>query len=133
MTDAHIDRFGHANNVVVLQWVQDIAVAHSTAVGFPLEAYELMGAGFVVRRHQLDYLRPSLRGERLSIRTWVPSAKSVSCERGTEITSMKDGQIVAQAMTTWVFADVGTLRLQRIPDAVRIAFGFDPRRRPIAH
>jgi hypothetical protein len=31
-------------------------------------------------------------------------------------------------MTTWVFAELATLRLVRIPDDVRIAFGFDARR-----
>lgn len=122
--DAHIDRFGHANNVVVLQWVQDVAEAHSAAVGYSLDTYERMGAAFVVRRHELDYLRPSVCGERLSIRTWIPKAKRISSDRGTEITSLTDGQLVARAMTTWVFAELATLRLVRIPDEVRHAFGF---------
>lgn len=121
---AHIDRFGHANNVAVLGWIQDVAEAHSTAVGFSLAAYERLGAAFVVRRHEIDYLRPSLVGEGLDLRTWVPSAKRISCNRSTEIVSHKDGQLVARAMTTWVFAEIATLRPVRIPDEVRFAFGF---------
>lgn len=128
VVDAHIDRFGHANNVVFVQWIQDVAEAHSTAVGFPVAAYERMGAAFIVRRHEVEYLRPAVLGERLSIRTWIPDAKGASCTRGTEMTSLKSGQVLAKSSTTWVFAALATLRLQRIPDDVRIAFGFDPRR-----
>lgn len=126
--DAHIDRFGHANNVAILQWIQDVAEAHSASVGFPVAAYERLGAAFVVRRHEIDYLRQSVHGDRLLVRTWVSTARSASCTRGTEITSAKDGRVVVTAMTTWVFAELATLRLVRIPDDVRIAFGFDGRR-----
>lgn len=124
VTDAHIDRYGHANNVAILSWVQDVAEAHSTAVGFSLDDYARLGAGFVVRRHELDYMRPCLPGERLNLRTWVPNAKRISCSRGTEITSVENGKVVASAMTTWVFAQLSTLRPMRIPDEVRQAFGF---------
>ncbi|MBX3227155.1 MAG: acyl-CoA thioesterase [Labilithrix sp.] len=127
--DGHIDQFGHANNVVILGWIQDVAEAHSASVGFPLAAYERLGAAFVVRRHEIDYLRPSVRGDRLWVRTWVSTARSASCSRGTEITSAEDGRVMVTAMTTWVFAELATLRLARIPDDVRLAFGFDARRR----
>lgn len=126
--DAHIDRLGHANNVAILQWIQDVAEAHSTSVGFPLAAYERLGAAFVVRRHEIDYLRASVRGERLSVRTWIEAAKGASCSRGTEIVSVANGEVMAKAMTTWVFAELATLRLARIPDDVRVAFGFLARR-----
>lgn len=126
--DSHIDRFGHANNVAILQWIQDVAEAHSAAVGFPLTAYERLGSAFVVRRHEIDYVRPSVRGDRLLVRTWVSAARSASCSRGTEITSAEDGRVLVTAMTTWVFAELATLRLTRIPDDVRVAFGFDARR-----
>lgn len=127
VADGHIDRFGHANNVAILQWIQDVAEAHSHSVGFPVAAYQRLGAAFVVRRHEIDYLRPSVRGERLSVRTWVSTARSASCSRGTEITSADHGRVVVSAMTTWVFAELATLRLVRIPDDVRVAFGFDAR------
>lgn len=128
VADSDIDRFGHANNVAILQWIQDVAEAHSHSVGFPVAEYQRLGAAFVVRRHEIDYLRASVLGERLSVRTWVSEAKSASCSRGTEITSADHGRVIVSAMTTWVFAELATLRLVRIPDDVRVAFGFDARR-----
>ena len=93
-----------------------------------MEAYERMGAAFVVRRHEVDYLRPAMHGERVRLRTWVDAAKGVSCTRSAEITSVEGGHVVAKAVTTWVFAELASLRIVRIPDEVRVAFGFLARR-----
>lgn len=125
VADTDIDRLGHANNVAILQWVQDAAEAHSAKVGYPLGVYERMGAAFIVRRHELDYLRPALLGQRLLVRTWVSGAKGVSCVRETEIATLPAGLEVARATTTWVFAELGTARIARIPSAIRVAFGFE--------
>jgi acyl-CoA thioester hydrolase len=49
-----IDMLGHASNIAYLRWVQDVAVAHSAAVGLDMEGYSQLGAVFVVRRHEID-------------------------------------------------------------------------------
>ena len=46
-----IDGQGHANNVAYVQWMQDAAVAHSAAQGWPGERYVELGCGWVVRSH----------------------------------------------------------------------------------
>src|SRR4051812_40246582 len=35
-----IDRLGHANNVAYVQWIQDVAVAHSHSIGLDWDAYQ---------------------------------------------------------------------------------------------
>ena len=49
-----IDGLGHASNVAYVAWMQGAAVAHSAAQGWPAEAYQSLGAGWVVRRHEID-------------------------------------------------------------------------------
>jgi signal transduction histidine kinase len=44
-----IDELGHVSNIVYLRWIQDVALAHSTAVGLDVEAYRAMGGVFFVR------------------------------------------------------------------------------------
>ena len=83
--DDDIDMLGHASNIAYLRWVQDVAIAHSAAVGLDMEGYTQLGAVFVVRRHEIDYLRPVVRGERLELRTWIDSASAAKCKRATEI------------------------------------------------
>jgi acyl-CoA thioester hydrolase len=121
--DDDIDMLGHASNIAYLRWVQDVAVAHSAAVGLDMEGYSQLGAVFVVRRHEIDYLRPVVRGEKLELRTWIDSASAAKCKRATEIVRMGAAElVVATAMTTWGFVELTSGRPTRIPDKVRVAF-----------
>ena len=125
VADSDIDELGHASNIAYVRWIQDVAVAHSAAVGLDFEAYRRLGAVFFVRRHEVDYLRPVLRGERLEVRTWIDSAMAAKCKRATEIIN-EAGTVVARAMTTWGYVEMATGRPTRIPDVVRSAFGLKP-------
>jgi acyl-CoA thioester hydrolase len=123
--DADIDELGHASNIVFVRWIQDVAVAHSVAVGLTVEAYRTIGAVFFVRRHEIDYLRPALRGDRLLLRTWIDSVFAAKCLRGTEIVRCEaDGRetMVARSMTTWGCVEIASGRPTRIPQAIRAAF-----------
>jgi acyl-CoA thioester hydrolase len=126
VTDDCIDTLGHASNIAYIQWIQDVAVAHSVAVGLDLGRYHELGAVFVVRRHEVDYLRPVLRGARLEVRTWIDSVMAAKCKRATEIVQVTDdgAEITcARAMTTWGFVEMTAGRPTRIPEHVRTAFG----------
>lgn len=124
--EADIDDLNHANNVAYLRWIQDVAVAHSEAVGLDFEAYRKRGSVFVVRRHEIDYLRPLLLGTRISLRTWIAEVMAAKCVRATEIVAA-DGTVHARARTTWGYIDTVRSRPTRITDSIRIAFGQPPR------
>jgi acyl-CoA thioester hydrolase len=127
VSPADIDGLGHVNNIAYLRWIQEVAVAHSAAVGLDFDAYVKLGAVFVVRRHEVDYLRPVLRGDRIEARTWIDSAMAAKCLRATDLVRVSDGERVAKAMTTWGYVDATTGRPTRIPDGVREAFGMPVR------
>ncbi len=122
---AEIDELGHAGNVVYLQWTQAAAIAHSAAQGWPGEAYRQLGAGFVVRSHAIEYLRPALLGDQLIIRTWVADFRRVSSLRKYEIRH-EGGPLLAQAETLWAFVNLATGRPVRIPLEVQAAFEVVP-------
>lgn len=123
VADADIDELQHANNVAYIRWLQDVAIAHSNAVGLDFAAYQRLGGVFVVRRQEVDYLRPVVRGARLELRTWIESAMAAKCIRMTEMCS-DDGTVVCRAKTTWGYIDIVTARPARIPQAVRDAFAL---------
>ena len=127
VSDDDIDMLGHASNIAIIRWIQDAAVAHSGAVGLDLAAYARIGAVFVIRRHEVDYLRSLVRGDRVQVRTQIGSVMAAKCERTTEI--IKDGQLAVRALTTWGFIDAATGRPTRIVDEIRSAFGYSPRLR----
>lgn len=125
--DSDIDELGHASNIAYIRWLQDVAVAHSTSVGLGWGAYLDLGAVFVIRRQEVDYLRPALRGETLELRTRICNVAAANVQRETDFTRPADGVVIARALTTWVFVDAKRGRPTRIPDHVRTAFGFPPR------
>jgi acyl-CoA thioester hydrolase len=122
VVESDIDELGHASNIAYVRWIQDVAIAHSSAVGLDIDAYRKLGGLFFVRRHEIDYMRPVLRGDCLQVRTWISSASAAKCQRATEIVN-DSGTVVMKAVTTWGFVDVSTGRPVRIPESIRVAFG----------
>src|SRR5215472_11775490 len=117
-----VDVLGHASNIAFVRWIQEVAIAHSTAVGFDLDAYMRLGAAFVVARHEVDYLRPALLGDRVEARTWISTAMVAKFLRSTELVRLSDGEVLAKAITTWGFVELATGRPRRIREEVRLAF-----------
>jgi acyl-CoA thioester hydrolase len=118
-----VDELGHASNVAYVRWIQDAAVAHSTAVGLDWAAYQRIGSVFVVHRHEVDYLRPARAGEALVARTWVADTSGAKSLRRTEICRAGEGALMARGATTWVFIDIETGRPKRIPPDFMSSFG----------
>lgn len=116
-----IDELDHVSNLVYLRWILDAARAHSDARGWDHAAYRRLGAIWVVRRHEIDYLQAATRDNRLTVTTWVESWKKVSCVRCTEITDA-GGRATVRAATTWAFVDLATRRPTRVPEALQSAF-----------
>jgi acyl-CoA thioester hydrolase len=117
-----IDGLGHVNNQVYLDWFMEAATGHSAAVGWDIGRMIAMGEGWVVRRHEIDYLRPVLPGETVRMRTWVETAERASSKRCYEIFRKSDGGKVCEGSTLWVWINYKTGRPGRIPEAVVKAF-----------
>lgn len=119
-TPADIDELAHVSNLVYLRWVLEAARAHSDARGWDPAAYRELGATWVVRRHEIDYLRSAKLGDAIAVTTWVDSWKRVSCVRCTEIASA--GTMLARAATTWAFVELDSGRPTRVPEALIAKF-----------
>ena len=74
---------------------------------------------FVIARHEIDYLRPVLRGEELEARTWISGLMAAKCLRVTELLRAPNREAVARALTTWAFVERETGRPARMPGEVR--------------
>lgn len=126
---AVIDELEHVSNVAYVGWIQEIAKAHSAAVGWDSAAYFGIGAVFVVRRHEIEYLAPVREGERVTVTTWLEKWTAATSERHTRI-DKADGSTAVRAKTLWAMIDFATGRPRRVPAEVRDAFlkaGFAPR------
>ena len=124
--ESALDVNGHVNNLAYLRWMQESAIAHSTAQGWPLERYREARAGWVVRSHYIEYLRPAFVGERLALLTWVAGLRKHSSPRKFLFWRPGDQQLIARAETLWVFVDSETGRPCTIPADLATAFEVVP-------
>jgi len=107
-----IDGNGHLNNVAYLQWMNEIALLHFEALGGP-DVTALLGATWVARSHRIEYLRPVLEGDRLTLKTWISSLRGARSHRGYRFEA---GDLqVAEGETEWVLVDIETGRPRKIP------------------
>lgn len=119
VTDEHVDAPGHhVNNVVYLQWVQQVAIAHWSSAA-PREMQEALV--WFVTRHEIDYLKEVFVGERLVVRTHVGPAKGARFDRFVEIVR-EGGEPVCRARSTWAAIDVKSGRPTRITPEMRAPF-----------
>lgn len=124
VTAADIDRMGHVNNVVYLRWLEEAAWDHTHALGLDWATYQRLNAGFVVRRHELDYLKAALVGDTVLVATWVANNPGrVTMDRRYQLVREADGAVLMKAFTQWACVDLATGRARRMPPA--FAQGFE--------
>jgi acyl-CoA thioester hydrolase len=109
-----IDELGHINNAVWERWVQDLAIAHWTAVATPAQIASYI---WVIVRHEIDYLGNLKEGESLTGRTWV-AQKTVGAKFDRYAEFSKDGRTIVRAQTTWAILDRASTRPIRFPKDV---------------
>ena len=119
-----IDGQGHASNVCVVNWMNHAAWEHSKALGWDVDRYKAIGGWFVVRRHEIDYHRPSFASDELHCITWPCALGKAVAERRHRIVRVSDQALIAEGFNIWAFIDAATGRPRRMPDEVRVA--FDP-------
>ncbi|RAK56509.1 acyl-CoA thioesterase [Phenylobacterium deserti] len=116
---SHIDENGHVNNVVYLDWAQQIATAHWRALA---PADQQAAWAWIVLRHEVDYRRPLVLGETAHARTWVADqTDGPRFDRYVRIDG-PDGAMCAQAVTTWCLIDIATRRPKRVPEEMLRTF-----------
>jgi acyl-CoA thioester hydrolase len=120
---AAIDENGHVNNVAYVQWMQDIAVEHYSAIGGVIAQGE--AATWVVREHRIEYLLPAFEGEEIEIKTWVENLRRVRSLRKYEFVRKSDNKVLVKGKTDWVFIDTKTGRPLPIPENVSSIFALD--------
>jgi acyl-CoA thioester hydrolase len=118
--DSDVDENCHISNIAYVRWVQEATRAHSDAIGWTKERYQETGCFFLIRSHELQYLRPAEGGDPIRCVTWVDEFHPASALRVTKI--MRGDQELVHARTLWVFVSIEGNRPKRIPKEVVTAF-----------
>ena len=122
---ASIDANGHANNIEFVRWMQEAAVSHADAAGCTAATREF-GATWVVRSHQIEYLRPAMVNDQLHVRTWVADFRRAFSRRKYEFVRTSDQIVLARGETNWVYVEVASARPRSIPSHIAAMFELVP-------
>lgn len=114
-----LDDLNHVNNVIYVQWIQDIAKEH-----WEVRATEELKRKFfwVVTRHEIDYKKQAFLGDEIRIETFVGETTFVTSERFVNIKNSKTGELLVSAKSIWCLLDTQTKRPTRITEELRTVF-----------
>jgi acyl-CoA thioester hydrolase len=115
----HLDDLNHVNNVMYVQFMQDIAMQHWYSISPPALNEEII---WVVRRHEVDYHTPALLNDVLLLKTYTGESTAVTWDRHYEIIRLSDNKKIITAKSCWVMLDKKTGRPRRIDDAIKAVF-----------
>lgn len=95
---SHLDQMGHVNNVVYVQWVQDIAEEHwrTKAPAEFLKKYS-----WVMLKHTIEYKQQAMAGDEILLKTQVGKATNATYERFVNIMRKSDDTLLAKSKTEW--------------------------------
>jgi acyl-CoA thioester hydrolase len=115
----HIDELGHVNNAVWVDWIQQIATAHWSAVAAPEHQAQYV---WVVTRHEIDYRGNIGPGDTVRAETFIPSAPAgARFDRRVDFRD-RAGKVIVSAKTTWAMLDRASGRLARVRDEIAALF-----------
>lgn len=108
-----IDELNHVNNVVYVQWVQDIAKMHWSEL---LKNSSEKDFIWVVLRHEIDYKNQAKLNDVVTLKTWVGETEGVKSIRHVEV--YKENTLLISAKTTWCLLNSKTFRPTRITENI---------------
>ncbi|HLO84453.1 MAG TPA: thioesterase family protein [Nostocaceae cyanobacterium] len=111
-----MDALGHVNNAVYQNYLEQAAIEHSEHLGLTFDIYRELGGVFVMRRVEIDYLRPAVAGDTLEVTTWLKEIRGTRALRRYEIRKHQQEDVLVTAEALWVWVETKTMRPRPIPN-----------------
>ena len=109
----HLDNVNHVNNVIYVQWMQDIASMHWEAIAPEKYKQEIL---WMIKRHEIDYFNQAFLHDELQVTTWTGEYTNVTWKRHYEIIRPSDNKKIISAASVWITLDRKTQRPRKIDD-----------------
>ena len=110
----HIDVLQHVNNVVYVQWMQDVASAHIEILGLGLAQYLELKHAMVAVEHQVQYRKAAVLGDEIILRTWLHDLNALFSFRQYAFYRAQDQSLLFTGTTKWACIEMATGRPKRM-------------------
>lgn len=122
--ESMIDRNHHVNNVVLVQWMQNVSTQHTNSLG-GITMMDDWGCAMVVRTHDIDFKAQAFLGDVIRCTTWVNEFGKASSVRGYKFVRISDNKEILYAESSWAFLDLKKSIPARIPQEFKALFGME--------
>ncbi|MCU4492148.1 acyl-CoA thioesterase [Acinetobacter guillouiae] len=123
----HIDVLGHVNNVVYVQWMQDVASAHIETLGVGLDQYLEMKHAMVAVEHHVQYRKAAMLDDDIILRTWLYEINALYSFRQYAFFNAKDQSLLFTGNTKWACIEIASGRPKRMsPTFIQAYQPIDP-------
>lgn len=92
--------------------------------GMPMAEFQKLGYGWVIASTQMNFRRPLLLGDRMTVRCWIEKFTSIGLRLQFEIDRRPDGKRSCDGWFDYVMISVETGRPARIPESVRLKYSI---------
>ncbi|WP_281979296.1 acyl-CoA thioesterase [Tenacibaculum mesophilum] len=113
VTSEEIDEYNHVNNVVYVQWMQNISDAHWKELSKNVQNIDYV---WFVIRHEVDYKNQAVLGDEVTLRTWVGKTEGIRSIRHFEM--YRGETLLVKSQTTFCLLDANTKKPKRITKEV---------------
>jgi len=114
--ESEIDGFNHVNNLIYLQWCNEVAWSHSKVLGLNFADYQRLNAGLVVRKHELEYLASAKLGDTVALGTWISANDHrLRVHRRYQLFDVATKTLLLQGETEFVCIGMKVQRAKRMP------------------
>ncbi len=108
-----IDELNHVNNIVYLQWVQEVSYLHWEALASSSIKETCV---WMTLRHEIDYKNQAFLDDMITVYTWIDESYGVKSTRIVHIYS--EDTLLTTSKTTFCLLDATTLKPKRISDDI---------------
>ena len=127
VTEDHLSTMvKHVNNVMFLEFFSQLAESHANAEGYDLVSHaRSTGNAWYVLRHEIDYEREAMLGDRLVLATWIDTMSRTTCRRDSIIFGPDETgrmRVCARCTSRWIYMNIERGSPTRIPDHIPRSF-----------
>jgi len=112
VTQGDLDELNHVNNVIYVQWANQIAKAHWLNKATPEMLKDFI---WVVLKHIIEYKNPAFLNDVIKLKTFVKSSQGVTSTRVVEMYNSASNKLLVKSETNYCLLNAKTNRPTKIP------------------